>query len=68
MFGQILATLYQDDIVEEDDIRKWHCNPESQGTNLGRGLAEKIHKCWVIGGRMIQQFDDEDSDEDDENE
>ncbi|EDR14254.1 uncharacterized protein LACBIDRAFT_142306, partial [Laccaria bicolor S238N-H82] len=27
LFGQILAALYQEDIVEEDDIRAWHKLP-----------------------------------------
>ncbi|KAF5391348.1 hypothetical protein D9757_002006 [Collybiopsis confluens] len=37
LFGQILAALYQEDIVEEQDIRKWHRSTESQGSGLPAG-------------------------------
>ncbi|KAF9264793.1 nucleotide-diphospho-sugar transferase [Marasmius fiardii PR-910] len=57
-FGQILAALYQDDIVEEEDIRAWHRLPGSQG----RG-NEQMKRCWLIGGRMIEQFDEQESDD-----
>jgi translation initiation factor eIF-2B subunit epsilon len=57
LFGQILAALYQDDIVEEDDIRAWHARPSS------RGEAENMKKCWAVGTRMIEQFDEQDSTE-----
>ncbi|KAL0569888.1 translation initiation factor eIF-2B epsilon subunit, GEF [Marasmius crinis-equi] len=63
LFGQILAALYQDDIVEEDDIRAWHQLPSSQGDG-----NEQMKKCWLIGGHMVQQFDEQESDEDDDEE
>ena len=66
LFGQILAALYQEDIVEEDDIRGWHILP---GTSRGEGREgverENFLKCWTIGTHMIQQFDDQDSSESD---
>jgi translation initiation factor eIF-2B subunit epsilon len=66
LFGQILAALYQDDIVEEDDIRKWHTLPKSKGIDLKPGTTtENIKKCWLVGTRMIEQFDEQDSDEED---
>jgi translation initiation factor eIF-2B subunit epsilon len=67
LFGQILAALYQDDIVEEEDIRRWHALPTSrgEGTESNENL-ENIKRCWVIGGHMIQQFDEQgDSSEED---
>jgi translation initiation factor eIF-2B subunit epsilon len=65
LFGQILAALYQDDIVEEDDIRRWHALPASKGVGLEPGtITENIKKCWSVGARMIVQFNEQDSDED----
>ncbi|KAK1232011.1 translation initiation factor eIF-2B epsilon subunit, GEF [Marasmius sp. AFHP31] len=63
LFGQILAALYQDDIVEEDDIRAWHRLSSSQGDG-----NEEMKKCWLIGGRMIEQFDEQESDDEDDDE
>ncbi|KAJ3735390.1 nucleotide-diphospho-sugar transferase [Lentinula guzmanii] len=69
LFGQILAALYQDDVVEESDIRKWHQSLLSQGLGLSPGVrTDNIRKCWEIGSRMIQQFDERDSSEDDSEE
>lgn len=64
LFGQILAALYQDDVVEEEDIRSWHALPASKGVGLGPGpTTENIKKCWSVGARMIEQFDEQDSEE-----
>lgn len=58
IFGQILAAFYQFDIVEEDDIRKWHSLSNSKGEGRKLGVeAENYNKCWVIGSHMIGQFD-----------
>lgn len=65
LFGQILAALYQADIVDEDDIREWHARPTSNGE--GRKPSpetENLKKCWMIGSHMIKQFDDQESEED----
>ncbi|GLB35041.1 putative nucleotidyl transferase [Lyophyllum shimeji] len=62
LFGQILAALYQDDIVEEDDIREWHKLPASRGEGLDKeNEVENLKKCWSIGAHMIKQFDEQDS-------
>jgi translation initiation factor eIF-2B subunit epsilon len=67
LFGQILAALYQDDIVDEDDIRAWHGNSKSQGQSVKpTSLQENYNKCWVTGAHMIKQFDEQDSDEESE--
>ncbi|TDL27353.1 nucleotide-diphospho-sugar transferase [Rickenella mellea] len=58
LFGQILAALYQSDIVEEDEIREWHATSSSKGSGQGT-LAENMHKCWTVGGKMIEQFDEQ---------
>ena len=65
LFGRILAALYQDDLVEEDDIRKWHTKPKSRGEALdvASPQADNLHKCLAIGGRMIEQFDEQESEE-----
>ena len=65
LFGQILAALYQDDIVEEEDIRRWHVQPTSKGEgHKPSGDLENIRRCWTIGGHMIQQFNEQGSDND----
>ncbi|KAK2466994.1 hypothetical protein APHAL10511_001252 [Amanita phalloides] len=71
LFGQILAALYQTDIVEEEDIRAWHALPTSKAEGRQAGpVTEKMRRCWVIGTHMIQQFDAQESDsgEDEEEE
>jgi translation initiation factor eIF-2B subunit epsilon len=63
IFGQILAAFYQFDIVEEDDIRKWHSLSNSTGEGRKPGVeAENFNKGWVIGSHMIKQFDAQGSD------
>ncbi|KAA1474914.1 nucleotide-diphospho-sugar transferase [Dentipellis sp. KUC8613] len=67
LFGQILAALYQNDIVEEDDIRGWHKLPESKGEGLKPGpILENTQKSWIVGARMIHQFDEQESSDEDE--
>lgn len=67
LFGQILAALYQDDIVDEDDIRAWHGNSKSQGQGIKpTSLQDSYNRCWVTGAHMIKQFDEQDSDEESE--
>jgi len=66
LFGQILAALYQDDVVEEVDIRRWHALPASKSIGLKPGpTTENIKKCWSVGSRMIEQFNEQESDEED---
>jgi len=60
LFGQILAALYQEDIVEEDDIRAWHRLGE---TKTGIESDSNLQKCWMIGTKMIEQFDAQESSE-----
>ena len=64
LFGQVLAALYQDDIVEEEDIRQWHAQPSSKGEGHKAGKLENMKRCWTIGARMIEQFDEQESDDD----
>jgi translation initiation factor eIF-2B subunit epsilon len=67
LFGQILAALYQDDIVDEDDIRAWHKLSASKGEGRKPGSeTDNFKKCWLIGSHMINQFDDQESDEDED--
>jgi translation initiation factor eIF-2B subunit epsilon len=48
--------------VEEDDIRAWYALPAAKGVGLPGGpTAENVKRCWAIGARMIQQFDEQDS-------
>ncbi|KAL1713469.1 hypothetical protein EV715DRAFT_258392 [Schizophyllum commune] len=77
LFGQILAALYQEDVVEEEDIRAWFKHPEARGEDVGATgeELENIKKCRDVGAKMIEQFDaqetseeesEEDEDEDEE--
>ena len=69
LFGQILAALYQNDIVEEDDVRGWHARPDSKGEGLKAGeVLENFKKCWLVGARMIHQFDQQESSSEGEDE
>ncbi|EMD38428.1 hypothetical protein CERSUDRAFT_113582 [Gelatoporia subvermispora B] len=63
LFGQLLAALYQADLVEEDDIRAWHAQPVAKGAHLKPGpLKEGVEKCWAVGRVMIAQFDEQETD------
>jgi translation initiation factor eIF-2B subunit epsilon len=65
LFGQILAALYQNDIVEEEDIRNWHVQPEAKGESVKSGnLPENMEKTWIVGARMIHQLNEQESDDD----
>lgn len=71
LFGQLLAALYQHDIVEEDHIRAWYQKPAARGEGLKDGHSlEGVRRCWAVGRKMIEQFDEQESsdDEDDEEE
>ncbi|KAJ7285945.1 nucleotide-diphospho-sugar transferase [Mycena rebaudengoi] len=64
LFGQILAELYQTDIVDEDDIRAWYALPAAKGVGLAPGpTTDNVKRCWAVGSRMIQQFDEQESDD-----
>lgn len=68
LFAQVLAQLYQQDLVEEDDIRTWHASPAAKGEPVkpGPALLEGLKKCWVVGAKMIEQFDSDSSEEESE--
>ncbi|KAI9446408.1 nucleotide-diphospho-sugar transferase [Lactarius indigo] len=69
LFGQILAALYQNDIVEEEDIQNWHAKPEAKGEGVKSGnLLENIQKTWIVGARMIHQLNEQESDDDESEE
>jgi len=65
LFGHILLALYQNDIVEEEDIRNWHAQPEAKGEDVkDRKLLEGLEKTWRVGAGMIHQFNEQESDDD----
>lgn len=69
LFGQILAAMYQNDVVDEDDIREWHAKPASKGEGLKEGeVLENFKKLWIVGARMIHQFDEQESDDEESEE
>ncbi|KAI0256752.1 nucleotide-diphospho-sugar transferase [Lactifluus subvellereus] len=69
LFGQILAALYQNDIVEEEDIRHWHAQPEAKGEGIkNSALLENVQKTWIVGARMIHQLSEQDSEDEDSEE
>ena len=53
--------MYQDDIVEEEDIYAWHRLPSSRGAG-----NEGMEKTWSIGAQLIAQLAEQDSDSDEE--
>ncbi|KAF9005562.1 nucleotide-diphospho-sugar transferase [Cyathus striatus] len=63
LFGQILLTMYNDDIVEEDDIRAWHKLTASKGDSQTDPNASNLKRCWSVGAVIIQQFDEQESDD-----
>lgn len=67
LFGPILAQLYQDDIVDEDDIRVWHASAAAKGEGVKPGsLLDGVKYCWVVGKKLIEQFDAQESEEETE--
>ena len=60
-------SLYQNDVVEEDDIRAWHGLSQSKGIELPDGeTKERTQKCWLVGAQMIHQFDEQESSSEEE--
>lgn len=71
LFGQILATFYQEDLVDEDDIRAWHAKPAARGeghVHKHGASLEGIKHCWNVGGKMIEQFNAQESSEEESDE
>ncbi|EKM55374.1 uncharacterized protein PHACADRAFT_120708 [Phanerochaete carnosa HHB-10118-sp] len=67
IFGPVLAALYQDDIVDEDDIREWHVSPAAKGEGVkSTSVLEGVRYCWVVGQKLIEQFDAQESEEESE--
>jgi translation initiation factor eIF-2B subunit epsilon len=61
-----LAALYQDDMIDEDDIRAWHAQPDAKGEGMFEGEhREKVRKLWLVGARMIHQLNEQESDDED---
>jgi translation initiation factor eIF-2B subunit epsilon len=62
IFGNILATLYNEDIVDEDDIRAWHKSSRARGVGSGnedtRASMERLRR---VGTAMIERFEESDS-------
>ncbi|KAK7467011.1 translation initiation factor eIF-2B epsilon subunit, GEF [Stygiomarasmius scandens] len=69
LFAQILVALYQADIVEEIDMRKWHSLPSSKGQGMEPGpRRDGIKKCWEVGAVILQQLSEQESDSDEDSE
>lgn len=57
--------LYQNDIVEEEDIRKWHAQPEAKGEDVkDRKLLDNLKKTRTVGTHIIHEFNEQESDDD----
>jgi translation initiation factor eIF-2B subunit epsilon len=64
LFGQILLALYQNDTVEEEDIRRWHAQAKAKGEGIKNStLLENVQKTWIVGARIIHQFNEQDSED-----
>lgn len=70
LFAQVLVALYQDDLVEEEDIKAWHRSPAARGEGLGlrpgSAILEGVKKCWAVGERLLDQFDGESEEEEED--
>ncbi|KAI0807445.1 nucleotide-diphospho-sugar transferase [Fomes fomentarius] len=70
LFAQVLVALYQDDLVEEEDIKAWHRSPAARGEGLGlkpgSAILEGVKKCWAVGEKLLDQFDGESEEEEEE--
>ena len=50
--------------MEEDDIRAWHMKSVARGVDQKPGpLLDGVTYCWNIGGKLIEQFDTQESSE-----
>ncbi|KLO12608.1 nucleotide-diphospho-sugar transferase [Schizopora paradoxa] len=69
LFGQMLASFYQNDIVEDDDISAWHKLPASN-PDATNEISENMRKCWTVGGKLLEHLeaDSESEDEDEDSE
>ena len=53
--------------MDEDDIRAWHKTAAARGTTLKPGpLLDGVKHCWLVGQKMIEQFDAQESESEDE--
>ncbi|KAI0720955.1 nucleotide-diphospho-sugar transferase [Cerioporus squamosus] len=70
LFAQMLVALYQQDLVDEDDIRAWHKSPAARGEGVkpGSPLAEGLKKCWEVGAKLLEQLSEDSEDEESEEE
>ncbi|THU86422.1 nucleotide-diphospho-sugar transferase [Dendrothele bispora CBS 962.96] len=69
LFAQILVALYQADIVEEVDMRRWHALPSSKGAGEEPGpRRDGMKKCWDVGAALLEQLSQQESDSDEDSE
>lgn len=52
--------------MEEEHIRAWYVLPASRGSGAGKH-EENMSKCWAVGGKLLEQLGEAES-EDDESE
>jgi len=69
LFGQILAALYQYDVVDEEDIHAWHHSTAARGLDAKQAdEQDSLKKTWLVGGQLIAQLAQQSSDEDESEE
>lgn len=56
-----MVSFYQNDIIDEDDLKHWQRLPASRMAQ--DDSAENHKKFWVIGSRILQQLLEQDSEE-----
>lgn len=53
--------------MEEDNIRAWHGQAISRGEGVKPGpQLDNMKRCWDVGKRMVEQFDEQESEEESE--
>jgi len=65
LFGQILASLYQNDVIDEDDISGWHKLPISN-PNMQSEVGQNMRRCWTVGGKLLEHLEEDSESEDSE--
>lgn len=61
----MLASFYQNDIVDEDDISAWHKLPASNPPPTTE-VSENMRKCWTVGGKLLEHLQADSESEDSE--
>lgn len=66
LFGHILAAFYNDDLVEDENIRSWALDPRSKNPAGSPGDVCRKQGLLLLQAIHAQSSDEEDDDEEEE--